>query len=70
MSYELFENSHDVNSWDLCAIIISKFGISWGFIKGKDNCLLYAKQSIRFFIYNSQFLVTANKEGILPTIYR
>ena len=64
------KNSYDVNSWDLCAIIISKFGISWGFIKGKDNCLLYAKQSIRFFIYNSQFLVTANKEGILPTIYR
>lgn len=49
---------------------ISKFGISWSFIKGKDNCLLYAKQSTRFLIYNSQFLVTANKVGILPTTYR
>ena len=64
------KNSYDVNSWDLCAILISKFGISWSLIKGKDNCLLCAKQSIRFFIYNSQFLVTANKVGILPTTYR
>lgn len=64
------KNPYDASPRDLCANLISKFGISLSFIKRKDNCLLSAKQSIRFFISNSQFPVTISKVGILPTIYR
>lgn len=59
------KNPYDAHSVDMPAILISKFGISLSIVKGKYNCWLCAKQNIRFFIYNSQFLITTNKVGIL-----
>lgn len=67
---EYLKNPYDACSGDMLEILISKFGISLNFIIRKDNSRLCAKQNIRFFIFNSQFLVTTKKVGILPTICR
>lgn len=67
---EYLKNPYDACSRAMPAILISKFGMSLSFIKGKDNCQLCAKQNMRLFIYNSPLLITTNKIGILPTIYR